>query len=399
MVRLLVCVLIVFATFVQCENRAKLEKIKRETKLRGDFMNLGEDKKLMPEIATSDCPIDAAASINIPNKFACVDGGSFAYATVGENYTITCQKIIDKFPGTSVADFQADESGSLMWGREGYRGLFALSVPDNITINTVPADGNLYGGIPLVARNSFLLLANMEPGGFGEDANNSFFIAFDMKTGKRLYDNQKAGPFLNNLYQLSGNHFLGEEWKSDKKPGSYSNWCWIDVNEDGFSKTQTDPFTEMLTQKKIKTGWEKLKRVDFNKRFLIGRIVTSPLDQFVSVRWKADFKDVKVDSLILQCSTKLGFGDYWNLSPDGNWLCVKASVLDAEDRKHILIFYNVDDKYPQGLSMPVYGGYTAIPGDGCFVNHSVLGPLYIDFSSDTKAMLIYKLIDAIALLK
>ena len=73
----------------------------------------------------------------------------------------------------------------------------------------------------------------------------------------------------------------------------------------------------------------------------------------------------------------------------------KDSPVDASR----LALYHLSSAYPQGLSMPMLGGYTQAGTGGAFVMHDEWGPLYIeqDYNFPDK-LFIYKLNDGLKML-
>lgn len=64
-----------------------------------------------------------------------------------------------------------------------------------------------------------------------------------------------------------------------------------------------------------------------------------------------------------------------------------------------LIIYHTGDIYPQGLSMPIYCGYTKKNGYGGFIDHETWGPCYVELDSDfPNKLFVYKLNDGLKIL-
>ncbi len=63
-----------------------------------------------------------------------------------------------------------------------------------------------------------------------------------------------------------------------------------------------------------------------------------------------------------------------------------------------LVFYQVDPKYPQGISPPVFGGKVGDQVEGCFVDHSKLGMVFLDVQTSHNAVLVYKMSDMLPLI-
>ena len=64
-----------------------------------------------------------------------------------------------------------------------------------------------------------------------------------------------------------------------------------------------------------------------------------------------------------------------------------------------LIIYHVNDKYPQGLSLPVMCGFSSEGSPGAFMQHEEWGPCYVeqDMEYDDK-LFVYKLNEGLELL-
>ena len=119
---------------------------------------------------------------------------------------------------------------------------------------------------------------------------------------------------------------------------------------------------------------------------------------FFTVRWSEDFEEVKAEPIILQRPKGLLDSSFF-FSRDGNW--GKTHWIDPPGPLEVprLLLYHIDDKYPQGLSMPIICGYSGDESPGAFMQHETWGPCYVE--QDNKypdKLFVYKLNEGLELL-
>jgi len=213
-----------------------------------------------------------------------------------------------------------------------------------------------------------------------------YLIKYDCKNDQL----GKPGPlFTGYLFPIGNKEYL---W-CETFERSLLNVKWHICNLE-FGNVRHNKLTDELTKKKI-TIWGQSTPVSPKKRIMIGCLDVEDKTIYYSVRWNQDMSEVKIESLLLQ-KPKNGFlEERWLFSDDGCWLTANFSVLEPEEA-FTRVFFHIDDKYPQGVSLPVFGEATenSMFDAGCFVNHLDLGPLYLDKSPESdKTVNVYRLND------
>jgi hypothetical protein len=147
------------------------------------------------------------------------------------------------------------------------------------------------------------------------------------------------------------------DWRTDKR------------TENGLTKKLTE-----LNMIGIYCG--AVGNVNTKKRFLIAKSET--LKGHVKINWGEEFKDVKVAPINFLIPDGKRY-DEFTISPDGEWAHSLVGVYLGlyEERLYKNTFYHIDDRYPGGISPPVFMDYTEYhPPYGVFIEHPVHGMCY-----------------------
>lgn len=351
------------------------------------------DGQLVPIELKVKQGLAAAASLKYNNRFACLSGGlEFAFASLDEKLKVTMDIIRKNTPGGDYSGlFGADETGKLMWCKSGWREAIIIDTESKKVIQKMASySGNSFIGAfyPIIAKDKFICVWVNEAKG------PSTLPVFD-------FSQDDPVAVIDNL------HFSFILKKQDDSclivsyyNGTLETWKNARLSRTDISFLPDDTLTKELIDKKVQYSMHQ-QAFNFNKNILIGEIDPGPgaIMKPVSVRWKADKTDIKIEPLILQCPKPDLFGENWEFSLDGNWCMNKCTRnRHTKNEYEAIVFYKVDNSFPNGLSMPVYGGLTSEDNKGCFINHDVLGPLYLDILPSGDPV-IYKLNQIPELLK
>ncbi len=123
--------------------------------------------------------------------------------------------------------------------------------------------------------------------------------------------------------------------------------------------------------------------------------------QPVLVHWSENLQEIEIKALLLQQKDSDAYfneGPY-HLSGDGNWMKGYKIQRKTNPSMYELTVWHLQDHYPQGMSMGISLGYTN-KDPGAFMNHSKLGPCYVEKSTSRDGILfLFKLNDGLQILK
>ncbi|MCP4134986.1 MAG: hypothetical protein GY754_28690 [bacterium] len=283
-------------------------------------------------------------------------------------------------------EFFSDSENNLMWMKRG-RGFYALDVESKKSGHTVASgDGDQWIHNAFVAdpekKIFFIELASPPP-------DPKTYLLYDLLTDTDVFTSPEYDGVM---FPLSSSLLLYCEFY-EKFGKSMLKWQVVDTH---FNKQKDNKLTKRLTKMQIYV-WAHSKTFHFNKRMMFGT-GKNPLDKYsliyYTIRWDEKLEDIKIEPIILQLPKKEKgrLGADFVLSHDGNWV---KTVLKPHEEGIIpdtLIFYHASGIYPQGLSMPITGGYTNRDNPGAFMDHEEWGPCYVEMDPDVPGKLfIYKL--------
>ncbi len=162
-----------------------------------------------------------------------------------------------------------------------------------------------------------------------------------------------------------------------------------------FNKIKKNELTKKIKNFKKDIDYT-IKNYNMDKRMMIGIPVKDIPDQSSSyylIRWDENFKNVKIEPFFNSYPAGIDSIDSFIFSPDGNWASVRGSNMTGDDE---LIFYHIDDKYPQGVSTAIRGGKTSKQNIGDFFNHEKWGTCFLE--KDTMfpdKLFVYRLSDSL----
>ena len=213
---------------------------------------------------------------------------------------------------------------------------------------------------------------------------------YNYKTGKMVLEieNPIRGStmdFPEMEFAIDNQYMLGYKWKSTETPRSWDvfffDWRTHEIVR--------NDLTETMNQMGFMT-WHK--SINLERRYLLARIVTQDyyqgefsyrrINRFYKISWDEHYSNIAVNDISYMFESWPYKPDEISIdiSPDGSW--VSATILDVTINPggrtgyYKRIFFHVDDKYPDGISMPVFAaGYETIEGEKgtAFVDHPVHG--------------------------
>jgi len=365
----------------------KLTEILREKGL--DDMK----ERLVPQIIQSQGGICAVMGIGMPNKFILVNGrGEFCLASLDSAYGLDVEPVVENFPPVACSDYRTDGKAPIVWARRG-RAFYGLDIANNIARHVVVShdgDEEIIDSY-LADPASGMFMIRVVHHGWTSDDTRFFFVLFDLHSGSILGRTDSGGS----VYPLGNGLLLHDdhEW-DDSGKRTVRKWLICGPNLDDSSGNS---LTEILNKFQLKMARGK-RCYSPEYRMLIGTKRTGDRYLPFVVRWQEDFMDADADSLTAQVPQAFRLSNFVWFCPHDPW--VKACLYQPLGKNTDLVFYRIDDAYPQHLSPPILGGYSSTDGYGAFVNHTELGPLYVDMDDQHPGiLLVYKLNDALELLK
>ena len=345
-------------------------------------------KRLKPEIITTSKIINGLAALSITNTIGTLDQQTdFALLKFDDKGIADIEPVKIGFPTNKSYDLYSDDENNIMWVVRG-KGVYAIDLGTKATGHIIASnDGN--GAIDRV------FTVDPEKKILAIDYNNgaaaSAYWLFDLANNKPI---QEIGVFEGMIFNYYNNLIIGEYWDA----GVY-DWKLSDLQMENF---RDDKLTKALNKFQVNT-WHRTKTMHLKKRILLGTGWPGSSRKkliYYSVRWDEKIEKIKVEPLLLQVPENCTLDDDFVLSQDGNWM---KTLLNRDSGMMAgtpeLVIYNVSDIYPQGLSLPIYCGYTHEGNNGAFLLHDTWGPCYVEQDSEFSGKLfVYRLNDGLKLL-
>lgn len=363
---------------------------------------------LFPQIIDDGCT--EAVSLDSTNRFACTRGTIFSFGTLTDDLKLQFEAVKEHFAYSGVGDLGADPDGSLMWGKEGNKRLWMIDTKTMQTIDTIPEGSRLYKSGEYIWR----IRPTSLPGRiyffrYSPAANKNYqsrwyaLFDYDKRTEIFIPETPLKDPPVVTCWPLDSITYLISSFiEVGENKDQVDKWYLADLSIKGFINWRTNKLTDSLTSKAfIAEDLTHHNCVNSQHRMIVGHYDIGEREFNGVARWNKDFDSVAIEPLIMQCPPNYSFGQMdWLFSPDGNWLAAVAEEYLPETNSKDdpqLVFYHIDPKYPQGISPPVFGtkGDTR---DGCFVNHSKLGMVYLDFGTGYNMTMLYKMSDLLPII-
>ena len=202
-----------------------------------------------------------------------------------------------------------------------------------------------------------------------DDTDAKLFI-YNYKEDKMIFEGPNKGfnitpvMAINDRCALSWQHvFNGKNVQSIKK---VYNWRTNEITENDLTKA--------VNKNKIPLLIRPYRNIHLGKRCLFG--YSDVLNQRTKTTWDENYSDVKITPLNYLRPDGKGFDDFV-FSPNGMWATtlVRGYKGIRDERLYKRAFFHLDDRYPNGISMPVITeDYENYQRDySAFVEHPVYG--------------------------
>jgi hypothetical protein len=359
---------------------------------------------LVPELLGTNC--SEAIALREKNRFACTRGCEFCFGTLTEDLQLTYVPIKPGFADDAIGELGADENGLMMWAKQGYRGFLAIDTKTKSTLDFIPSVASLYGSGEEVLRayltslSGQVLLFKLSP---NEDQTRGYML-YDFANKKDLFipPLPQKNPIVFDFHRLSDTSYLIES--ADKSDNFHKcKWYIVDISIEGFINWRENKLTQILTSKSFCAydGY-RYRCLHAGSRMFVGWVDTGARQINSVISWDVNYENVHIEPLTIQCPSEYNFyQDAWTFSLDGHWLVNVAAKINratGTSSDPQLVFYHVDPKYPQGISLPVFAGTINGKVNGCFVDHTKLGMVFLDIQTGHNATLLYKMSDMLPII-
>jgi hypothetical protein len=368
-----------------------MEQMRKEIYLQKGFSGMTDF--LLPEIIENENPFITTESVLRKDKFACISGTEFGFGTFSNDLKFIFEPVVKGFADDAISWLGTDEKGTILCGKQGYRGFLAVDAETKDTLDIVPSVS--IGGQADIFRAYLTEL----PGrvlflGFAGPPNH---MLYDFANKKDLFIPDNTPPLkINELYKISKTMYLLETFNKT------ITFYLSDLTVHGFDNLHTNTLTKSLTQKGFSSSaWKRSRPFHSGNRMLIGTIEGAGQTINAVACWDEEYQNVRIEPLIIQCPAEYAFStDNWTFSLDGKWLyniAWKGIYGGSSDPE--LVFYHIDPSYPQHISPPVFAGkLSGVDVNGCFVDHSKLGMVFLDIQANPGYVLVYKMSDMLPII-
>lgn len=336
-------------------------------------------RTITPDLLDLPRAILDVTTLRKKDTFACLNHkAEFATASF-TNSEVEVTPIVPGFPSLGLEKFSSDQE-SLLWGFRG-RGLYSVDLLSKDTGHVVVAhSGNavVLGAIHAETPEGKIIVCEVMR--MGPSMEKSPHWAVSYKTGEDTVG-QKSKLITGSLHPF-GSSLLWKEFFRDKT----CTWHFTDHTLNDVSHNN---LTKKLSESQVFASWT-LHSLNVDSRMLLGynnkihaKVTLGKLDEdtIFSVRWSPDFSDVDIEPVLLQKPEYSTFNIDFCFSPDGKWVRGNVRRISHYPEKTApwqIVFFHVNEKYPQGLSMPMLGEYSDPETPGAFVEHSQWGPVYVE---------------------
>jgi hypothetical protein len=208
------------------------------------------------------------------------------------------------------------------------------------------------------------------------DYRNDYNIIYDAKNDQVLYESPKEGEAVSLNFPLTPEIIWSQKWNKDGTSEIILyNW-----------KTRETTENELI-RKYNRLGARgiisRYQNISLERRCLFANlpVLGETNRKKVKITWDENYEDVKVIPLDYMIPEGKWMSDFY-ISADGEWASsfmgsYKGYYGELLDKR---VFFHLDGRYPNGISMPVYVDdyYLSSLGSGTFVEHPEYGMCFAE---------------------
>lgn len=356
--------------------------------------NLLKDPTIMngdisPIILNGEIPVTSILNVASPTNYVLIDlAGQIHTFKIADNKIVT-QKNGNCALNRPCNEYFSSCSSHFVWGF-GVRDFHVVDLNSHQSKSIVVShDGNEKIVSANLFSNSLFFIQNYHT---GWSLKESYIEVshFDFDSNKITFSLKCNGGVF---FPINNSDAIWEGFGDTTEP---STWELTDFK---LQNPLKNSFTDTLTKLDIYVGddsWNPLSRI------MVGRDRKAFNRDFYtySISWDSSFKDISISPLTYQIPKDKCFSDYFQFSLDGKWARVTASQAPTIDEDNsnqkFNVFYNIDEKYPQKISLPVFGGKTSENSKGAFIDTPEYGTVYLDISDGLNGIIyMYKMSDVL----
>ncbi|MBN2738775.1 MAG: hypothetical protein JXR70_17465 [Spirochaetales bacterium] len=325
------------------------------------------------------------ASLGIENTIATLDeNGKYALLEFDDKTIAGVSTLQSGWPANPISTVCSGVETNYIWGirNRGFYGINPQTLKTSHIISSYDPNGMIRNAFPMGYEKQYFVLEVAGP-----YPSPSYAILCDLNTDSILSESRE---YYGYILPFEKDQFLLCEFTDKKK----LKWQHLDNT---FNKIKSNKLINKMNALQINV-WPSARAYHLEKRRIFG--VSSLLGKLVyySIHWDDQMEEIKVEPLVLQLPKKANLSDRFIFSPCGQWLKTtiswQNSLLDFPE----LVIYKVNDIFPQGLSPPIYCGYTKKMSSGAFMQHDSWGPCYVEQDFDNKKLFVYKLNEGMQIL-
>jgi len=349
-------------------------------------------KRLKPIKITSLSNIYDITGIGLKNNLAGINGsGKFIVLKISKNEIITVKNAAGVFPPVPGNDVNSDNEYNFVWNTRG-RGFYAADIDTKLKghcVASTNADDKIVNSILIDSEKKIFIIeiSRLGPGLSG--IAGFFYVLYDLKTNNIIYESKVENTihFRFNNDSLLTCKIYGEN-------NEFGKWYLTDINGKNMTENK---LTKKLTDLNFFSA-SKSKVFSTKSNTLLTKLVVNKETVYYTVRWDEKFEDIKIEPVIFQRPFGNFLDEAFEFSQDGKWVkTLRIPFSEGKDMPWELIIYHVSDIYPQGLSMPIFCGYSMESTPGAFMDHEEWGMCYVQLIG-TNILYVYKLNEGLKLM-
>ncbi|MCL2068156.1 MAG: hypothetical protein FWG99_11925 [Treponema sp.] len=223
-----------------------------------------------------------------------------------------------------------------------------------------------------------------------------YHVIYDPKSDEILYESPEKGESIGLLFGFTREIAIARERSGDNKREIFLyNWETKEITR--------NELTKKLTNLSDISFFEAGCNISINDKYLFTKlqVVNDEPRKTVKMTWDENYEDVRVITLDYLVPEGKRFNDFF-ISVDGKWATSFIGGYRGYYEELLVkrAFFHMDDRYPNGISMPVFvDDYDEWRYDwGSFVEHPIHGLCFVEEKrvQEKLYLRLYKMNDVLA---